>query len=293
LNRYVASFRKHTAFSGPFVLKRSLSFTFSYPVYLGPGQTTKTFDDAVLNNATAYAYEAFRRTLTDTLHFYHADHLGTPIAMTNGTGALVWRAEHTPFGGIFALTVGTTANNLRFPGQYYDGETGLSQNWHRDYSHFLGRYYQGEPLPKSVSRCKTLLLWENYPYASLNPLSSYDFNGRFTLVGFPRAEVLPALTESVNNAINGLRKCCDCPICKDAADKLSAASIFYTRELGSICGATWPYINPNGFYVGPGVLPGKHCCAAQTFAEEALHLAGASDSNNEAGQYAARCVPCR
>jgi hypothetical protein len=52
--------------SGPFVLKRSLSFTFSNPAYLGPAQSAKTFDDAVLNDATAYAYEAFERTLTRT-----------------------------------------------------------------------------------------------------------------------------------------------------------------------------------------------------------------------------------
>ena len=132
--------------SGPFVLKRSLSFTFSNPVYLGPGQTTKTFDDAVLNNGQSYAYEAFRRTLTDTLYFYHADHLGTPIAMSNGAGTLVWRAEHTPFGGIYTLTVGTTANNLRFPGQYFDGETGLAQNYFRDYNNRTGRYWEPDPL---------------------------------------------------------------------------------------------------------------------------------------------------
>jgi RHS repeat-associated protein len=132
--------------SGPFVLMRSLSFTFSNPVYLGPGQTAKTFDDAVLNNGQSYAYEAFRRTLTDTLYFYHDDHLGTPIAMTNTSGALVWRAEHTPFGGIYALTVGTITNNLRFPGQYFDGETGLAQNYFRDYRSTIGRYWSPDQL---------------------------------------------------------------------------------------------------------------------------------------------------
>jgi len=107
---------------------------------------TKTFDDGVLNNGTSYAYEAFRRSLTDTLYFYHADHLGTPIAMTNGAGALVWRAEHTPFGGIYALTVGTITNNLRFPGQYYDGEAGLAQNYFRDYNNRTGRYWEPDPI---------------------------------------------------------------------------------------------------------------------------------------------------
>jgi RHS repeat-associated protein len=164
--------------SGPFVLKRSLSFTFSNPVYLGPGQTAKTFDDAVLNNATAYAYEAFRRTLTDTLYFYHADHLGTPIAMTNGAGTLVWRAEHTPFGGIYALTVGTTANNLRFPGQYYDGETGLAQNYFRDYNNRTGRYWEPDPMLGIVNpRLKPSFPGFPYLFADGNPVSYTDFYG--------------------------------------------------------------------------------------------------------------------
>ena len=34
------------------------------------------------------------------------------------------------------------AYNLRFPGQYYDAETGLSQNWNRDYDPLTGRYIE-------------------------------------------------------------------------------------------------------------------------------------------------------
>ena len=186
--------------SGPFVLKRSLSFTFSNPVYLGPGQMTKTFDDAVLNNATAYAYEAFRRTLTDTLYFYHADHLGTPIAMTNGAGALVWRAEHTPFGGIYALTVGTITDNLCFPGQYYDGETGLAQNYFRDYNNRTGRYWEPDPIG---------LLSEDsniYGYALQNPLFLMDFSGE---KAFPYPGNYNKYTENAANKADCEKKCDD------------------------------------------------------------------------------------
>lgn len=35
--------------------------------------------------------------------------------------------------------------NLRFPGQYHDRETGLYQNWHREYVPKLGRYTQSDP----------------------------------------------------------------------------------------------------------------------------------------------------
>ena len=165
--------------SGPFVLKRSLSFTFSNALYLGPGQTTKTFDDGVLNNATAYAYEAFRRTLTDTLYFYHDDHLGTPIAMTNGAGALVWRAEHTPFGGIYALTVGTITNNLRFAGQVYDSETLLYQNYLRDYDARLGRYREPDPLGLVIPRCHSTVAVSLglYPYVKSDPVVFLDPRG--------------------------------------------------------------------------------------------------------------------
>ncbi len=155
--------------SGPFVVERSTSFTFSSPQYLGPAQSTKTIDDGVLSNTTAYAYEAFRRTLTDTLYFYHADHLGTPLAMTNATGTLAWKAEHTPFGGIYSMPVATIENNLRFPGQYWNAETGLAQNWRREYAPSLGRYFQPDPFG--------LFYNPLFLYAACNPLTSIDFDG--------------------------------------------------------------------------------------------------------------------
>jgi RHS repeat-associated protein len=36
--------------------------------------------------------------------------------------------------------------NLRFPGQYYQAETGLNQNYHRDYDPLVGRYIEPDPL---------------------------------------------------------------------------------------------------------------------------------------------------
>jgi RHS repeat-associated protein len=36
--------------------------------------------------------------------------------------------------------------NLRFPGQYYMAETGLNQNWNRDYDPMTGKYIESDPV---------------------------------------------------------------------------------------------------------------------------------------------------
>ena len=40
--------------------------------------------------------------------------------------------------------------SLRLPGQYYDVETGLNYNYHRDYDPGTSRYVEGYPLGSGV-----------------------------------------------------------------------------------------------------------------------------------------------
>jgi RHS repeat-associated protein len=126
--------------------------------------------------------------------------------MTNTSGALVWRAEHTPFGGIYALTVGTTANNLRFPGQYYDGETGLAQNWQRDYSPRLGRY--NEPAPASLLVQQAL-----YPYVSSDPTGFFDTDGLQEQCCYSYQQhkpKLPTLGQDMASVMDCIQACYGC-----------------------------------------------------------------------------------
>jgi RHS repeat-associated protein len=54
-------------------------------------------------------------------------------------GRTVWSATYDSFGRI-QVQVSEIENNLRFPGQYYDQETGLHYNFHRYYEPGVGRY---------------------------------------------------------------------------------------------------------------------------------------------------------
>jgi uncharacterized protein RhaS with RHS repeats len=69
--------------------------------------------------------------------YIHTDHLGTPQKLTDGSMNLVWDGVFDPFGNPSSIA-GSATMNLRFPGQYFDAETGLAQNWNRDYDPTLG-----------------------------------------------------------------------------------------------------------------------------------------------------------
>jgi len=63
-------------------------------------------------------------------YFYHNDQIGTPQKMTAVNGAVVWSAKYKSFGEA-VIEVETVENNLRFPGKYYNQETGLNYNYYR------------------------------------------------------------------------------------------------------------------------------------------------------------------
>ena len=78
------------------------------------------------------------------VYYVRSDHIGRPVFATDDTGTIVWEAEYLPFGGVH---VSTGSNiNLRFPGQWFQSESGLHQNWMRDYDPTTGRYIQADPL---------------------------------------------------------------------------------------------------------------------------------------------------
>ncbi len=98
------------------------------------------------------------------------DHIGRPVFATDGFGVKVWEASYLPFGGVHTSTGANS--DLRFPGQWFQSESGLHQNWMRDYDPTTGRYVQADPLGL-VDGASV------YGYARQSPLRYVDPRGLF------------------------------------------------------------------------------------------------------------------
>lgn len=64
-------------------------------------------------------------------------HIGWPVFATDAAGAKVWEATYLPFGGVHTSSAGNS--DLRFLGEWFQSESGLHQNWMRDYNPTTGR----------------------------------------------------------------------------------------------------------------------------------------------------------
>ncbi len=111
--------------------------------------------DANGNAIKTYGYAPGSSWTTDPLYlkvgsqtyWYQNDHLGTPQKLIDTSGRVVWSATYDAFGAA-QIAISEVENNLRFPGQYYDAETGFHYNWNRYYDPATGRYLSADPLDK-------------------------------------------------------------------------------------------------------------------------------------------------
>ncbi len=104
------------------------------------------------------------------LYFIHPDHLNTPQKATDAGQNLAWDVVLRPFGQTEQQTF-PSLTNLRFPGQYFDVEDGLHQNWFRDYDPSIGRYVESDPIGIKGGV-------NTYVYARSNPSNLIDSTGQ-------------------------------------------------------------------------------------------------------------------
>lgn len=113
--------------------------------------------------------------------FYHDDALGSPVAMTDASGSVVWRADYQPFGGVAAES-GTVGNTHQFTGKERDPETGLQYFGARFYDGGIGRFLSVDPAllrgqPASALQSPQRL--NLYAYSANNPYRFVDPTGKY------------------------------------------------------------------------------------------------------------------
>lgn len=120
------------------------------------------------------------------LYAIDSDHLNTPRRLTNTQGQVAWQWLISGFGEVqptlgakgFALNgidngrvySPAVVFNLRYPGQQWDSETGLSYNMNRYYDAMTGRYVTSDPIGLFGG-------WNRFAYAGGNPLGQADPRG--------------------------------------------------------------------------------------------------------------------
>ena len=143
--------------------------------------------------------------------YIHPDHLGTPRIVTDDKNKTIW--QNDPLGEPFGATAPDEdpdgdkikfTLNLRFPGQYFDQETGAHYNYFRDnYLPEVGRYGQGDPIGLNGGL-------NTYVYVNGNPVSLTDPQG---LMGYGGVPAGYGLTSSTNNSKAATCQR-DCTACK-------------------------------------------------------------------------------
>ncbi|WUX13539.1 RHS domain-containing protein [Streptomyces sp. NBC_01439] len=96
------------------------------------------------------------------------DLVGTPTELIDESGDIAWRSRATLWGTTAWARESRTYIPLRFPGQYYDPETGLHYNLFRHYDPETGRYTSPDPL--GLAPAPNPVAYVGNPHSGCDPL---------------------------------------------------------------------------------------------------------------------------
>ncbi|MFG6296443.1 RHS repeat-associated core domain-containing protein [Streptomyces rochei] len=96
------------------------------------------------------------------------DLVGTPTELIDQKGEIAWRTRTTLWGATTWNRDATAYTPLRFPGQYYDQESGLHHNYFRNYDPETARYLTPDPLGLAPS--PNPVTYVHNPHTWIDPL---------------------------------------------------------------------------------------------------------------------------
>ncbi|MEW2401583.1 putative T7SS-secreted protein [Streptomyces sp. NPDC046862] len=115
-----------------------------------PNPVTLTWDHKglrpIAQTERIIAAEAPQQEIDSRFFAIVTDLVGTPSELIDEQGEIAWHTRSTLWGTTTWAANSSTYTPLRFPGQYYDPETGLHYNYFRYYEPETARYLTPDPL---------------------------------------------------------------------------------------------------------------------------------------------------
>lgn len=161
-------------------IKKDVSGTVTYYVFSSEGLIGEYAQDGTVQKTygwkpgSAWGTNPVFMAIGANTYYFHNDHLGTPQKLTDEFGNVVWSATYSAFGMATVDSASTITNNLRYPGQYFDEETGLHYNWNRYYEPETGRYVSEDPIGFGAGDKNLYRYVRNRPLNGIDPLGLYD-----------------------------------------------------------------------------------------------------------------------
>ena len=161
---------------------------------------TWDYDPGTFRPATqrlrSWAQGADQSAIDEVFHAIVTDLVGTPTELVTPDGHIAWHITSSIWGR--TITVGADDGldcPLRFPGQYYDDETGLYYNLHRYYSPETAAYLTPDPLGLNPSP-------NDHAYVR-NPVAYSDPLGLYETMDFAHGTTAEHADDIAENGLNG------------------------------------------------------------------------------------------
>lgn len=106
------------------------------------------------------------------IRYHHTDALGSPVAETNESGAVVDRTHWEPYGAAIGKP---NYDGVGFTGHVQDGATGLTYMQQRYYDPLIGLFLSVDPV---AAYSDPVGQFHRYRYANNNPYKFFDPDGR-------------------------------------------------------------------------------------------------------------------
>jgi len=176
----------------------------------------------------------------EQITYYHVDTLGSTVAATDESGALLWKEAYRPFGERIRKEDGDT-NELWYTGKPHEEAMGLSYFGARWYDPTIGRFMAIDPVGVDEGNIHR---FNRYAYANNNPYKFVDPDGQLPILV---PILLAVFAEGVNIALeasyDASNPCGDCvrsssfgvpsgPVAKVAAKLGTAVTVNAGKEIG-------------------------------------------------------------